>query len=356
MDKMTLMQALRQLLVQMPLGTKLATEKQLMAQFNTSRYRLRQALAALCDQGYLTVVQGSGYFVADPLLHAQPRTKRLVVGVVCTHIADYIFPPIISGIDSVLAQSDAAVMLANTHNRFDAEAHSVQMLQASKVDALIVEPTQSALANPNLALYRHLRNAGVPVVFINARYPELSEFPALTTADKQAEYELVTRLLAMGHQRILGIFQVDDAQGVARMNGFIKAYQAQPALKAESLLIMYRSSDNYALLQQKLAALMHSADPPTAVACYNDRLAIRVMSDLVTMGYAVPKQVSVVGFDDYELARYSLPGLTTVRHPKRQMGERAATMVLAMLRHQQPASFEYPVELVWRDSVAERIQ
>ena len=76
-------------------------------------------------------------------------------------------------------------------------------------------------------LYQEIKDNGIPVLFINASYPNL-DFQAVTTSDQEAEQRMIEYLFEMDHESIMGIFQVDDAQGVHRMNGFVKAYQEQP--------------------------------------------------------------------------------------------------------------------------------
>ncbi|PRO88331.1 GntR family transcriptional regulator, partial [Lactiplantibacillus pentosus] len=65
------------------------------------------------------------------------------------------------------------------------------------------------------------------------------------TNDQDAEQRMIEYLFEMGHESILGIFQVDDIQGVHRMNGFVKAYQEQPEISYKSNILMYQSGGNF---------------------------------------------------------------------------------------------------------------
>lgn len=97
---------------------------------------------------------------------------------------------------------------------------------------------------------------------------------------------------------------------------------------------------------QRLLAL---PERPTAVFCFNDMTAVGVMYSLALAGLQVPAHVSVVGFDDLELAAYFSPPLTTVRQPRRQMGERAMQMLLALIEEQGvPQAEVLQTELVVR--------
>jgi DNA-binding LacI/PurR family transcriptional regulator len=99
---------------------------------------------------------------------------------------------------------------------------------------------------------------------------------------------------------------------------------------------------------QQLLAL---PQPPTAVFCFNDVTAVGVMYALARAGLRVPADCSVIGFDDLELAAYFCPPLTTVRQPRRQMGERAMHMLLALIQGQgSPQAEILPTELVVRST------
>ncbi|MFD1392300.1 GntR family transcriptional regulator [Lacticaseibacillus jixianensis] len=331
-------------------GEKLPTERMLLQQFAITRYGLRQALKALVAEGLVRAVQGSGFYVADPHHKQRKQAAQKIVGVITTHLADYIFPPIISGIDSVVSAAGYGLMLSNTHNEFENERRSLIRMMDTGVAGLIIEPTRSAMANPNLALYRRIALAGIPVVFINAGYTGLTDFPTLTVDDAGGERQLIEALLRQGHRQILGLFQIDDQQGVDRMQGFVQAYQARQPAVATGNVMLYQSGDRLADLKARVLAVATGERRPTAIACYNDQLAIRVITWLGEVGLKVPGDISLVGFDDYEMSRYSRPALTTVVHPKRRMGEAAGQAVLKAIAHDRPASIQYPAAVVLRHS------
>jgi DNA-binding LacI/PurR family transcriptional regulator len=99
---------------------------------------------------------------------------------------------------------------------------------------------------------------------------------------------------------------------------------------------------------QRLLAL---PTPPTAVFCYNDATALGAMHTAHAAGLRIPEDLSVVGFDDIDLAPYLEPPLTTVAQPKREMGERAVLMALALLAGDRTvADCVLPSRLVVRGS------
>ena len=335
------------------IDAKLPTETDFMNQFGVSRYTIRHAVGELETEHFIYRIQGGGMFVQDWHKDWTNENDSKMIGVIATHIADYIFPEIIYGIDQVISDSDYSLLLGNTHNDHQRERKNLINMLNSKVAGLIIEPTQSALPNPNMDLYQEISDYGIPVLFINAQYPSL-DFPAVTTDDEGAEQELVEYLFAKGHESILGMFQVDDIQGVNRMNGFVKAYQSHADISYKSNLIMYQSGDDFNKLTQRLDSYLQNEERPTAITCYNDQLAIQVLDHLKSAGFKVPEDISVVGFDNYQMSKYISPALTTMNHEKKMMGEAAGKQMLQLLRGQSVDSLTYHPDLVIRDSVADR--
>ena len=157
---------------------------------------------------------------------------------------------------------------------------------------------------------------------------------------------MVKYLFSLGHTNILGVFQIDDQQGVDRMTGMIKAYQDNNIPTTKSNVIMYQSSEDYEDIIKKVDMMLNSNNDITAIACYNDRLATRVISHLQKQGKQVPTDISVIGFDNYEMAQIISPSLTTANHPKRQLGEDAGKMILKMIAGEEVTSKVYTPTII----------
>lgn len=279
-----------------------------------------------------------------------PKANNKMIGLVTTHMVDYIFPNIISGIDRIISAHGYSLIVGNTHNQRENERRSLERLLDTQIAGLIVEPTQSALANTNMDLYQKIAQSHLPMVFINAHYPQL-QAPYLEIKDKKAEYEMTKYLIKQGHKRILGIFQVDDLQGTRRMEGFINAYMEYPDISYLSETVMYQSGQDMNRIFQRVTQIMERPDHPTAIVCYNDALAIQVMDVVRSASLKIPEDVSIVGFDDYVLGRYFSPRLTTIEHPKEKMGLDAGRMIMSLIDGEEVKPIEYDAKLIFNDSV-----
>ncbi|MGP4116423.1 GntR family transcriptional regulator [Levilactobacillus zymae] len=336
-----------------PIDQKLPTETELMERFNVSRYTVRRAVGDLETEHFIYRIQGGGMFVQDWHKDWSNESDSKMIGVVTTHIADYIFPQIIYGIDQVISDNGYSLLLGNTHNNHEKERKSLINMLNTKVAGLIIEPTQSALPNPNMDLYQEIMDDQIPTLFINANYgatyPQL-KFPFVTTADVDAERKLIDYLFGLGHESIIGVFQVDDIQGVHRMDGFVQAYQQHPDISYKSNLIMYQSGDALDKITHRIETYLKDEHRPTAIACYNDQLAIRVLALVKQLGLRVPEDISIVGFDNYQMSEYMSPALTTLNHEKEQMGQAAGKMIVDLLNHKPVESITYDPQLIVRKS------
>lgn len=160
-------------------------------------------------------------------------------------------------------------------------------------------------------------------------------------------------LLALGHRRVAYVGGTPSAaSNQARMHGFRAAMEAADVAVPDGYLRsgQFRFVDGVA----GGAALLDLPDPPTAVFAACDETAVGVVEAARARGLRVPEDLSVVGFDDTQLARYSAPPLTTVRQPLREMGGVAVRTALRMVAGEKLDSHhvELATELIVRHSTA----
>ena len=151
-------------------GSRLPTEQQLMEQFGVSRQTVRNALEILTKEGLIQRRQGSGTVV----LEQKPKSENNTIAIVISFANSYIFPSLLMDAQQVLLENGFSALVYGTDNQFEKERKILLQLLEHPVRGMIVEGTKSALPNPNLDLYRQLRDSGVPMVFLHSCYPELS--------------------------------------------------------------------------------------------------------------------------------------------------------------------------------------
>lgn len=335
-------------------GDKLPSENELAEQFDLSRQTVRQSIGELVQEGWLAREQGKGTFVSRLRAERRNTSGNRTVGIITTYISDYIFPSIVRGVESALKERGYRLLLSSTDNRKDRERESLEMMLSHSVSGLIVEPTKSAEGNPNFDNYLAIEDHGIPLLMINEKYPDL-EYPCIRMDDEAGGYMAANHLLQLGHRRIAGFFKTDDLQGVRRMKGFLRACREQHLPADHSTVVRYSTEDKEQRPQDALRELLQSADRPTAIACYNDQLAVAFLDLIREFGLRIPEDLSLIGYDDSYLATATEIKLTTIEHPKSDMGEQAAKVLLSKMEKQADAEGKeilYAPKLVVRQSTA----
>lgn len=327
-------------------GEKLPSEYELIAKFNVSRHTIRKAFAELSNTGYIYKKQGMGTFSK----YKQSESPKQVIAVLSTFISSFVFPSIISGIEEILSEAGYMMLLSNTNNTKDKEAQLIKRILEYKVAGMIIEPSESAIGNTNLKLFQGIKERNIPTVFINAVYENISNSYVLLDDLKggliAAEY-----LIHLGHRRIASIMKTDDKQGIDRTNGMIAAMRKYNVLTHPELIKSYDTHSMYEAPYILAQALIRNEDRPTAIFCYNDQCALMVIQAIYDSGLSVPEDISVVGYDDsLELMQGNMK-LTTVSHPKKEMGKQAAGFLIGILdgRLDSPQRIFQP-ELIVRNS------
>ena len=333
-------------------GQTLMTEEELRFRFKVSRQTVRQAISLLESDGLVDRRRGSGTYVR----HGPRRRQGSVVhvGVVTTYITDYIFPSIVSGIESVLNRDGAVMSLSATYNDPAIERDVLDRMLDGRVDGLIVEGVRTAKETPNRDLYLRLAERNIPVLFMNGYYPELEDFPHVVMDDFGGGRIAARELLNRGYQRPSGIFKTDDLQGRDRLDGFRTELSSQGIRLPEENVLTFGTEDRFTLYRKPegkrfIERLM--SEETDSVVCYNDIFAVNLITELWERGLRLPEQLGIIGFDNAPVAEMTRPALTTLGHPKEAFGALVAEKLLRMISGEKERSVSMAWSLTERDSL-----
>jgi GntR family transcriptional regulator of arabinose operon len=329
-------------------GEKLSSENELGAVFGISRQTVRQAIGVLVREQYLESRQGSGTYVVYSA--QEKREPSMTIGVVTTYVGAYIFPQIIRGIENVLTLGGYSMQLAFTHNKVQNERRALRSMLEKGVDGMIVEPTQSGLPNPNLEIYREIERRRIPVLLINSGCPGVG-LPHVSMNDRAAGLLAAQHLIRAGHKRIAGIFKSDDRQGHLRYAGYLEAL-LNAGLTIHDENILWYSTQDIPDLPADAGRILRRLQNCTGLVCYNDEIALQIVDLLKKNGIFVPDDISLVSFDNSDLAALCEVPLTSVANPMAALGETAARGLLRLIRGETfQATVEFEPTVVERDSV-----
>ncbi|SNZ15637.1 transcriptional regulator, GntR family [Terribacillus aidingensis] len=338
---------------------KIPSESEMMKQHDVSRHTVRLAIGELVNEGWLYREQGAGTFCADRSKHQlqQNGIQNKNIAIVTTYISDYIFPSIIRGAEAFLSEHGYNVSLFSTNNDHEKEREYLERIITTGFDGAIIEPTKSASANPNINYYLNLERLQIPYIMINAYYDALEPFRVLVD-DERGAFLQTEHLIQQGHRDIVGFFKTDDLQGTLRMKGYLKAHRENKVPINPKHIVTYTTEEKHHKPIHELEVLLDQADTkPTGLVCYNDELAIKMLDVLRTRDMKVPHDMSIIGFDNSILAELSEVKLTSVEHPKAELGRAAGKLILELIESKNGKglgktidSVVFPTELVTRNS------
>jgi len=293
--------------------------------------------AAIADLGY------SPNFGARVM--AARRTNT--IGAIIPTMENAIFARGLQAFQEELRQHGFTMLVASTAYQPTTEEEQIRSLVARGADALLLIGYHR-----DPAIYEFLDAQGVPVLLTWA-YDADTDRPSVGFDNRAAMQDMAAKVISMGHRR-LALISADTTmndRAASRLDGIRRAMRAA-GLNSDGLRVIettYGIDEGAAAFEKVMA----SKPGPTAVFCGNDVLAVGALRRARALGISVPDDVSVIGFDDIELAQVAFPALTTVHVPHREMGRRAGQALAKLLRDGEPLK---PIELqtrpVMRDTLA----
>lgn len=228
----------------------------------------------------------------------------------------------ISGAQDVAWAAKHLLLIANTGGDAEVQKAAIDAMLDRQVDALIV-----AAMSAREVEVRPLRDIGVPVVLLNC-FGDEPAFPEVVPDDERGGFDAATVLLDAGHRRVAFINGTTDMHAArVRERGFRAAHEERgltldPALLAHA---NWWPDGGY----EHTHRLLRLRDPPTAIFCANDRMAVGAYEALKERGLRIPEDVAVLGYDDMELAQHLRPALSTIALPHYEMGQWACRRLLS---------------------------
>ena len=269
------------------------------------------------------------------------------IGMLVTQSTNLFFSEVIDGVESYCYRQGYTLILCNTGGIYEKQRDYIRMLAEKRVDGILV-----MCSDLTEELSEMLdRQKDIPKVVMDWG-PESSQADKIIDNSEEGGYLATKFLIDKGHKDIAclsGHFEKAACQ--ERIQGFRRAMgEANLNINEDWILEGNFECDTAVLAADKIVAM---DDKPTAVFCFNDTMALGLMSRLQQKGIQVPEQISVIGYDNIELAEYFSPPLTTVHQPKRRVGKNAFEILLERIKDKEHEKrvFEMHPEIVIRDTV-----
>ncbi len=277
------------------------------------------------------------------------RTRTTpTIGIVVPDISNWFFGLLVKAVGEVTKAAGYAMLICDSDEDPDGEAHALEVLRGRQV-GIINCPTGA-----DGKLWRAAVRSGTPLVELD-RQSGLAGVDSVTLDDLGAAAMAVDHLVGLGHRRIATVAGPEHLS-----NGRLRLAGLRDALTRHGLDLPgshvrrgdFREESGYRGIKE----LLDQRPAPTAVFVANSEMTGGAVAALRELGVRVPRDVSLIGFDDARWACYVDPPLTTIRHPTEEMGRRAGELLLARIQHPEapsrPQRIVFAPRLMVRNSTA----
>ncbi|MBE3580653.1 MAG: LacI family DNA-binding transcriptional regulator [Thermoanaerobacteraceae bacterium] len=283
-------------------------------------------------------------YAPNLLAAALMKKNTYTVGLLIPDISNPFFAEITRGAEDTANKFGFNIIICNTDNDPEKESKYVNLLLQKSVDGIIF--ATSEIVNQNIIM---LKEKEFPIVLI-AREVEGVEVDAVLADNFQGAYEGVKYLISLGHRTIAFIGEPLNIKSTReRQAGYEKALKEAGLPVKDELIItgLKTLEDSF-----RVVKAFYPRTRPSAFFAANDVLAIGVLRALKELGVGIPRDVSVLGFDNTIFAAIAEPPLSSVAQPMRQMGKMAMMRLINRIRNREDVAKKIvlPTKLVLRSS------
>lgn len=307
----------------------------------------RPDVAESTRERVLAAMQSHGYTV-NRAARGMAKGRTGLIALVLPYVHSDYFARISGAAAEYLYEQDARFVLCPTHHLIDREISVLDRVMHGTTDgAILLLPSESEVE------LRQLRRQGYPYVVVDPMLPLSEDVPVVAAAHWSGARALVEHLIDLGHERIGAITGFRHWVATKDRLGSYMSCLASAGIPARRDFIreaQFTVESGY----QAALDLLTADESPTAIFAFNDNMAVGALQAARQLGIRVPEELSIVGFDDLEIASVTGPPLTTVRQPLEELGRIAASLLMRLLqgRTLEASRIELSTRLIVRESTA----
>lgn len=269
------------------------------------------------------------------------------IGLIVSDVRNAYFAEVARGAEDAAYSAGLDLLLCNSDLNAEKQMRYIRSLLDKRVDGIIMNSVSSLPA----ADQQYLAESGVPVVLLN-RPGRTGPFSTVSPDNERGGQLAAEYLLKMGHRKVVHLTGPKEHINLAERAAGLKQALLRASCGAECTIVhgTHTLAGGYAMAK----ALFRDRSQATAISTANDAVALGVIKAALEVGISIPRDVSLLGFDDIEVAELTEPPLTTIRQAKYEIGA-AAVDVLLRLSGGRERTAEHRVlgvELIERASVA----
>jgi LacI family transcriptional regulator len=269
-----------------------------------------------------------------------------MIGLVVSDVRNSYFAEVARGVEDAALEAGRDVMLCNSDLNAARQMKLITSLLDKRAEAIIMNSV-ATLSNKEQT---QITAAGVPIVLLN-RAGGGSRFSTVAADNEKGGALAAECLIRNGHKNVINLTGPKRHANLARRAaGFLKTMKGVPGTTVSNVHAIHTLEGGYEVGKKCLRSL----NGATAIFAGNDAMAFGVMRAALDLGMNIPRDISLIGFDDVELASISFPPLTTIHQPKYEAGRVALEIVNQLLasKRRVPRHHVLDVKLIERSSIA----
>jgi LacI family transcriptional regulator len=286
-------------------------------------------------------------FRVNEMARGLKTNKSRTVGILIPDLKSIFFTSIVSNIENILIKQGYSTIICDYKGDLELQQQKLQFLINKMVDGIVLMP----LGNEDKSIQAVLQD-GIPIVLIDRVLKEI-ECDVVLVDNLNGAYDAVEQFIMKGHKRIgiiVGPENIYTAQ--ERLKGYYRVHEDYNMPIYEELIKHgdYQIESGYKLLNQ----LLDMKNPPSAIFVTNYEMTLGAIMAINERNVVVPEQLSLIGFDNLQMAKIVKPPLSIVMQPMDAIGEIAADILLKRLSGDMgnfPARFRLKTELMMKESV-----
>lgn len=285
----------------------------------------------------------------NALIRTIQAGKSMVIGIACNVFNDMFAGTVMQGIMQALQRRNYQAFVMSWDNGVEQNIDMIRIFSEHRVDGIIVFPP--CFTAP-VHYLNELNSFYGPVVAVDQEWPG-GNIDCVCSDDVQGGKLATETAILKGHQDIACFYAGEISTGQKRLEGFREAMAIHELPVRKSWLIDTGGSKDKAY--QAASELLKDEKHPSAVVCFNDLIACRVIAAAIDLGYTVPDDLSVIGYANLELGAEMRPALTTICQDTLNIGTKAVELLMNRLgeKNDHPhQTISLPVKLIERQSVA----
>ena len=267
--------------------------------------------------------------------------KTKTIGIIIPEIVHHFFATVISGIEHYANDYGYNVIVCLSDESFDKEVINMEMLAGGSIDGFIMSLSKETQNKGDFHHISEAINQGMPVVMFDRVTNDIF-CDKVIIDDKTAAQDAVNFLVFKGMKKIGIITTVDYVSvGKLRTDGYLQAFRQNNIIVKEELILKIEDIENCAVEIEKFVA----EQDLDGIFAVNELFAVTAIKAANKLGKKVPEDLSVIGFTDGIISKFSTPSITTVSQDGVEMGKRAAKLLIDRLENDEDDEF-YTVEIV----------